>query len=211
MTMMRQEDLFELKHRVLVVEDADSILLAIKDYFVSYFETAAVATCEEAEKAILESVSREKPFDLAIVDIHLPDKSGLDLIGFIGVVIGECALGGNATADIGQGVEEFPGPADAGEGDHRLAGKLGGLIARLQVRMEDRHRTRWILGVCDRLGDAGTVMADHHHPVGAPERGCQGLAQGAGGQQTAIAQAITAIDHDKGDVLGQTRILQAVI
>ncbi len=72
----------EKTYRVLVVEDAESILLAIRDYLVAYFETTAVATAAEAEQAIEMAIERGEPFHLMVADIHLPDRSGLDLIHF---------------------------------------------------------------------------------------------------------------------------------
>lgn len=70
-------------YRVLIVEDAESILLAIRDYLVTYFNIEAVATAQDAEKLINQAVKDETPFDLMVADIHLPDKTGLDLIKYL--------------------------------------------------------------------------------------------------------------------------------
>lgn len=64
-----------MKHRVLVVEDEPSIL----DTVVYALETegisvVGVGTCAEASARILA-----EPFDLLILDVGLPDGSGMDL------------------------------------------------------------------------------------------------------------------------------------
>lgn len=68
------------RYSILVVEDAESILLAIKDYLRTWFEVIAVSTYSVAMKKIVEAKNKEIHFDLVISDINLPDKNGFDLL-----------------------------------------------------------------------------------------------------------------------------------
>ncbi len=62
------------KPRILLVEDSESIMLAIHDFLVPHFE---VVTADSAEEA-LQATGRQH-FDLLITDINLPGNSGFDL------------------------------------------------------------------------------------------------------------------------------------
>ncbi|MDH4200521.1 MAG: response regulator [Spirochaetia bacterium] len=71
-----------LKKKVLLVEDAESILLAINDYLSKEFQIHFVTTIREAQHEILSSLEENAPFDLIVTDIHLSDNTGFDLIRF---------------------------------------------------------------------------------------------------------------------------------
>ena len=72
----------ETKKKILLVEDAESILLAINDYLSRVFQIHFVSTVKEAEAEILSSLEEDSPFDLIVTDIHLTDSTGFDLIRF---------------------------------------------------------------------------------------------------------------------------------
>jgi len=79
-----EQDLFDHRRKkILLVEDADSILIAINDYLTRDYFVYGTTSAKEAEQVILESLEKKDPFDLLVTDIHLPDKSGFDLISFI--------------------------------------------------------------------------------------------------------------------------------
>jgi len=69
-------------YRVLLVEDVESILLAMKDYLMPYFTIDTAESYSEADKLIKDALKRKNPYDLIISDINLADKSGLDLTKF---------------------------------------------------------------------------------------------------------------------------------
>ena len=68
------------QHSLLVVEDVESILIAIRDYLFSDFEVVACANCDCAKKAIDKKKEAGSTFDLLITDIYLQDGTGFDLI-----------------------------------------------------------------------------------------------------------------------------------
>jgi DNA-binding NtrC family response regulator len=64
---------------ILIVDDEDSIRLVLSDFLTRKgFETTAVETVLNAQKVLDKGT-----FDLAILDVHLPDGDGLDLLGEI--------------------------------------------------------------------------------------------------------------------------------
>jgi len=71
------------KYHILLVEDVESILLAIRDYLISFFEVTVVRSSEEAKEKIDEFISEDKKIDLIISDIHLPGESGIELLIYI--------------------------------------------------------------------------------------------------------------------------------
>lgn len=71
-----------VKKKILVVEDAESILIAIYDYLSSWFYVKPVGDAQSAEDALLEAVQSGSPYDLIVTDVRLPDRSGFDLIRF---------------------------------------------------------------------------------------------------------------------------------
>jgi len=72
----------ETKKKILLVEDAESILLAINDYLSKVFQIHFVTTIREAENEIRNSLEENAPFDLIVTDIHLTDSTGFDLLRF---------------------------------------------------------------------------------------------------------------------------------
>ncbi len=69
-------------YHVLLVEDAESILLAIRDYMAPNFHIESASTFEEAKNYITRYKQREEAFDLLITDIHLMHHSGIDLFRY---------------------------------------------------------------------------------------------------------------------------------
>ncbi|HTX57138.1 MAG TPA: response regulator [Candidatus Acidoferrales bacterium] len=66
--------------RALVVEDDDIARDILMRYMASWgLMVAAAANAEEALELLRKAVRRGEPFDLAILDLRLPDVSGLDL------------------------------------------------------------------------------------------------------------------------------------
>lgn len=63
--------------KILIVEDSESILYAIHDYLLPYYEISTASSIEEAF-AILQNV----PIDLIIADIHLGDGNGFALFSY---------------------------------------------------------------------------------------------------------------------------------
>lgn len=77
-------NLFEdSKKKILLVEDAESILIAISDYLSDYFHVTPVENAADAEAELAAGIEREEPFDLLVTDIRLPDKSGFDLVRYV--------------------------------------------------------------------------------------------------------------------------------
>ena len=55
------------------------------------------------------------------------------------------------------------------------------------------------------------MAVEQHHRVGAGEAGGDPLAQRPRRQQAAIAEAVGGVDHDQRQILGDGRVLEAVI
>src|SRR5690348_14488420 len=102
------------------------------------------------------------------------------------MMVRKAAGGHHPCADLGEVLEEFLRPADAGEDDERLAGEVRLRRPRLGVQ----HRRR----VQQRCG-ASLVVSEHHHRIGARETMRDGLAQWSGGYDAPIAEAVTAVER----------------
>lgn len=72
----------ETKKKILLVEDAESIVLAINDYLSRDFQVSFTTTIKDAQNVIEQSIKENNPFDLLVTDINLPDSTGFDLIRF---------------------------------------------------------------------------------------------------------------------------------
>lgn len=68
------------QYKLLIVEDAESIRIALRDYFMPFFDVEAVSSAEHAQDLIQASLESNTPYDLLITDIHLEGKTGIDLI-----------------------------------------------------------------------------------------------------------------------------------
>ena len=79
---MRMSEIDLKQFKLLIVEDAESIRLAIRDYLISYFQVKDVGSAEAAEEEFDRAIEEGKPYHLLIADIHLPNRSGLDLVKF---------------------------------------------------------------------------------------------------------------------------------
>jgi len=62
-------------HRILLVEDVESIQLAIRDFLFSRYDVQVASTAEQA----LIMLSMSPDIDLLITDIKLPEMNGLEL------------------------------------------------------------------------------------------------------------------------------------
>ncbi|MES0490591.1 MAG: response regulator [Leptospirales bacterium] len=71
------------KARILLVEDAESILLTIHDYLMEEFCVTTARTITEAKGQIDQSIKDNQPFDLLVTDIRLPDDTGFELVKLI--------------------------------------------------------------------------------------------------------------------------------
>jgi len=71
------------KARILLVEDAESILLTIHDYLMEEFCVTTARTISEAKTEIDTSLRENKPFHLLVTDIRLPDDTGFELVKLI--------------------------------------------------------------------------------------------------------------------------------
>ncbi len=67
--------------RLLIVDDHEIVRIGLKALFFDYDDIAVVAEACDAEEA-LQQVAQQRP-DVAVVDVKLPDRSGLDLCGDI--------------------------------------------------------------------------------------------------------------------------------
>ena len=68
------------KYSLLIVEDIESILIAIRDYLISDFEVVACSNLESAKEVIKNRKEKNSTLDLLITDIYFSDGMGFDLI-----------------------------------------------------------------------------------------------------------------------------------
>ena len=64
--------------KILIIDDHEVVRRGVKQVLEENFLYVEVGEAETAQKAIAEV--RQEPWDLAIVDISLPDQSGLELL-----------------------------------------------------------------------------------------------------------------------------------
>ncbi|HNL54109.1 MAG TPA: response regulator, partial [Turneriella sp.] len=62
-------------HRILLVEDVESIQLAIRDFLFSRYDVQVASSAEQA----LMTLAMSPDLDLLITDIKLPEMNGLEL------------------------------------------------------------------------------------------------------------------------------------
>ena len=70
-----QENLSAAHSRILIVEDVESIQLAIRDFLFSRYNVVSAPSAEDA----LTILSEDKDIDLLITDISLPGMNGIEL------------------------------------------------------------------------------------------------------------------------------------
>lgn len=69
----------QLSLRVLVLEDNKTLWLVYKQILTAWgCEFECVSNCREAKSALQKARESSKPFDVAIIDYHLPDGTGVD-------------------------------------------------------------------------------------------------------------------------------------
>jgi len=79
-----QNNLFsDEKSRILLVEDAESILIAMNDYLTNKFLVSACNNMDSAVCEIDKSIESGKFFDLVVSDIRLKESSGFDLVRYV--------------------------------------------------------------------------------------------------------------------------------
>src|SRR6266850_3472744 len=116
-------------------------------------------------------------------------------------MVGEGPRAEDACTYAAQCLEEFLRPSDAGKGENGASGKSVGSRGE---------------GACakHRSGEgrkARRAVAHEHERIGARKTVLWSFAQRARGDQPAIAQTEFRVDDDKGDVLGELEILEAVV
>ena len=84
-----------------------------------------------------------------------------------------------------------------------------GLLAKSAPLTGDQRRAQHLL--VDARRQAGAVLAEQHHGVGAGDAVDCRLAQRARRHDAAIAEAIGAVDHEQRQILDEARVLEAVI
>jgi hypothetical protein len=103
-------------------------------------------------------------------------------------MIGKASPPGDNRSCVLEAGEEFLRPADPGEGIDGLPGD-GGRIGGGQKCRQDRAAAG------DETRDAGAILADQHHGLGAPQGRRERLAQGPGGKDMTVAEPALAIDR----------------
>lgn len=86
--------------RILIIDDNLSLAENLRDVLLSAEIGVEIRVAESAAKGL--ELSRERPFDVAIIDLKLPDASGVDLIEPFKRVMPRCEivlLTGNATVE----------------------------------------------------------------------------------------------------------------
>lgn len=68
------------KYNILITEDSESILIALRDYLISTFSVFTASTYEQALQILQTNLHSNNPITLLIADIHLQEKSGIELI-----------------------------------------------------------------------------------------------------------------------------------
>ena len=146
---------------VLVVEDDRSVLRAVSGFCRSEGLQVDETTCVE------EAVARmgESAYRLALVDLMLPEESGLDLLGkgsgrspISTIIITGYATIGNALESFRQGAFDFlPKPFDVGE-------LLG--VVRRALRWAERRSSVLPSTTCRSRG--GRFSAGTHGPRPTP-------------------------------------------
>ena len=95
--------------RFLVADDHELIRLAVRAHLNSNFKDAHVEEAQNARQTL--ELVRQKPWDLLLLDISLPDKSGLDILQDLKLAQPDLPV----LVLSGLGEEEFAVPAlDAG-------------------------------------------------------------------------------------------------
>src|SRR5271166_3989148 len=69
--------------KVLIVDDEDNIVLALHRVLYQDNETYDVLLARSAE--IAEQILGEIQVDVLVTDVHLPEKSGMDLLSWVAV------------------------------------------------------------------------------------------------------------------------------
>ena len=93
--------------KVLLVEDAESILLAIQDYLAGYFTVTPVGSAEDARDSIESLLKSKEEYDLLIADIHLPEQWGLKLVTWVNTVSPQIKIILITSYDINNYIEFF--------------------------------------------------------------------------------------------------------
>src|ERR1700733_5829957 len=69
--------------KVLIVDDEDNIVLAVQRVLYQDNHRYDVLLAKSAE--IAQEILAESPVDVLVTDVHLPEKSGMDLLSWVSV------------------------------------------------------------------------------------------------------------------------------
>ncbi|MEP6675428.1 MAG: response regulator transcription factor [Ferruginibacter sp.] len=71
----------EIKRSVLIVDDVSQILDRLESLLAETDSIHKISKASSFSEAIL--LLNEQQYDIVLLDIHLPDKNGIELLGFI--------------------------------------------------------------------------------------------------------------------------------
>ena len=123
-------------------------------------------------------------------------------------MVGEGARAGEPRAVLRQRRVEFLRIGDAGKADHRQYAEPARIAARRHARLQHRL-VRRLEALGERRGLA--AVADQEQRVGARHLLVERRPQGTGRHDEPIAEPGRGIDHDQAEILGELRVLEAVI
>ena len=68
------------KIRVLMLDDNENIVNAVKEHFSSHAVIDIVLTCHDGKKGYDMILEKEKEYDVIVMDLIMPNKDGLSIL-----------------------------------------------------------------------------------------------------------------------------------